>query len=422
MLTVQSLKKKRVRLINNQQMEFLTSTHKFTGMIGGVGSGKSISLGLKSTNIALKGGLYLLTSYTYGALNDVMLPALKDVFGWYGLLDNIHYKINLSNMIVRFMHTGGSIVLRSGEFPDRIRGINADGAGIDEWCYHKNPEHTMRVLIARTRKKKNSQIDIGTTPKGYDYVYEFFVEKKTARKRMINVTTYDNPMLPLDYIETMEEEYSGEYARQELRGEFVDFSTGVIDATNIVIVDRISDEILKSIKVCRFYDLAIKDKQQSDFTASAKGGFSKINGKFYVLDITNEKMHIDKTQRRIVLRAQLEPEVNIGIENEGQMEGYINQTNRDPEMQGINVAGYSCGGKSKVVRAMLWASKIDAGNIIFLKSKWNDKALDQCRGFTQDMTHKHDDMVDAISGLYSMTLNRTSVAGARKPVSILGRR
>jgi len=247
-----------------------------------------------------------------------------------------------------------------------------------------------------------------TTPKGEDYAYDFFMIEKSPNKLLIKSKTRENSFLTDEYVSALEEQYEGAYRDQELEAEFVNFSSGVIDAAAIGIVNSIPIDVYP----CRFYDLAISEKHSADFTASCLGGWSKANGCFYIIDITNEKQEINSIMEKIINLAQTE-EIDIGIEKAGQMEGYITHIARDERMREKRVVAVPPKG-SKVVRAMLWASKIASGQIKMLRANWNRKVISQCNGFTQDMSHRHDDMVDAISGCYQMsTAPRTEFSATR---------
>ena len=49
------------------------------------------------------------------------------------------------------------------------------------------------------------------------------MERVTAHYKMFRVRTRDNPHLDIEYIRALEEDYVGDFARQELDGEFISF-------------------------------------------------------------------------------------------------------------------------------------------------------------------------------------------------------
>jgi predicted phage terminase large subunit-like protein len=383
------------KLANKNQYDFLRAVEPFVGYVGGVGSGKTFILVTKCLLNAMQGRISAIVSFTYTSLRDVVIPTIYEVCGLLKLSLGEHWILNKSEMTLSVC--GTTVFLRSSDNIDRLRGLNLHDAYIEEACYHKNLRDLILMMIGRLRLGHNNQLFMGTTPKGFDDAYEFFVVEADGRKLLLQSKTSDNAFLTREYIEALKAEYTGAYFEQEFNAEFVDFSTGLINANHIEIVAKPPDNI---VKVFRFYDLAVKDKQHNDFTASCLGGFG-ADEKFYILNVTNEKAPIDKTQETIINRSDIEKDVIIGIESAGQMEGYIKQIARDERMRSKIVRAVPVEG-SKVVRAMIWASKIDSENIKMVRGKWNRDFINQCNSFTQDMTHKHDDMIDAMSGCYCM--------------------
>ena len=63
---------------------------------------------------------------------------------------------------------------------------------------------------------------------------------------------------------------------------------------------------------------------------------------------------------------------------------------------------------SKEVRATPFASQVQAGNVLILKSEWNDMYLSELESFPES---KHDDMVDASSDAFNKLMNSRSWGG-----------
>lgn len=147
---------------------------------------------------------------TYGMLRDITLRTFSDVAG------PVLASVNKSDMIAR-MAWGTEILLRSADNPDRLRGINAAWGWLDEAALC--PEGTWEILIARLRQfGQAGPAWLTTTPKGRNWVYRLM-----TAMRMLKARTADNPYLDKLFVKTLENAYTGDFARQELEAEFVTF-------------------------------------------------------------------------------------------------------------------------------------------------------------------------------------------------------
>jgi phage terminase large subunit len=64
---------------------------------------------------------------------------------------------------------------------------------------------------------------ITTTPKGRNWVWREFVENRRASYALFHARTQDNPYLAAEFVDDLEQSYTGSWAAQELGGEFVAF-------------------------------------------------------------------------------------------------------------------------------------------------------------------------------------------------------
>jgi len=151
----------------------------------------------------------------------------------------------------------GEILCRSGDRPDSLRGINADDFGADELSYQK--EATYLVALGRVRRSEDAQIRLVGSPKGMDWVYKMVRNTGCANFKQ---TIYENYFLPKSYIEDLERQYTGDFAKQELLGEIVDFDghatlisrKDVREAIGRQYVQHDNDVRIGSLDVARFGD------------------------------------------------------------------------------------------------------------------------------------------------------------------------
>lgn len=199
-----------------KQREFIFSPKPFSGFVGGVGSGKTLAGAVKTIiqSIQLgKPGVIVAPTYpmlrdatAYTLLNDVLIP-------W-----GIPYSYNKSDAEIEVYNT--RILLRSADKPDRLRGPNLAWAWLDEAAMMR--ASVWDIILGRLRMGPPIAW-ITTTPAGYNWVYRSFVERGDDNYHMVQARTFDNKYLPGEYIESLQAAYTGEFAKQELEGEFTYF-------------------------------------------------------------------------------------------------------------------------------------------------------------------------------------------------------
>jgi len=130
--------------------------------------------------------------------------------------DDAVSEYNRSEMRVLFRN-GSELLFRSADNPDRLRGIDLDYAWIDEGAMC--PAATWDIVIGRLRAHgKAGPCWVTTTPKGRNRLYQ-----RQAQMTVFRASTKDNPYLSPEFVKSLEQAYTGDFARQELLGEFVTF-------------------------------------------------------------------------------------------------------------------------------------------------------------------------------------------------------
>jgi phage terminase large subunit len=129
---------------------------------------------------------------------------------------------------------GHKIFFRTGEHPDRLRGPNLMWAWLDEPAMQR--QLVWKVIEGRLRRRGKPHTVGGSisvsgspsawitgTPAGFNWVHDLWVQSDDPRYRMYTASTAENIYLPPEYVADLEASYSGEFAAQELHGEFVAF-------------------------------------------------------------------------------------------------------------------------------------------------------------------------------------------------------
>ena len=198
-----------------KQDTFIFSESKFPAFIAGVGSGKTLAGCIRAVIHLLQGRTGMIVAPTYPMLRDITQRTLFEILD--GM--NLHYTYNKAEGVIQ---RGKAIVyLRSSDKPDRLRGVNLAWAYLDEAALMR--EMVWKVILGRLRMA-NPCAWITTTPAGYNWVWQQWVEMEDPNYEIIHATSRDNIYLPHEYIEDLVASYSEEFAQQEIEGEFVAFA------------------------------------------------------------------------------------------------------------------------------------------------------------------------------------------------------
>lgn len=227
--------------LNEPQAEFLALEHKYRAFVAGFGSGKTVA---GAAGICQHVWEYprINSGYfapTYPLIHDIFYPTIEEVaFDW-----GLKTKLNESHKEVHFFSGSkyrSTVICRSMENPGDIAGFKIGHAQVDELDLLKQEKAALawRKIIARMRYAVaglRNGIDVTTTPEGFKFVYQQFVEEVGKRPElaklygMIQASTYDNEAnLPVDYIDSLRLSYPPQLIEAYLRGRFVNLASGAV--------------------------------------------------------------------------------------------------------------------------------------------------------------------------------------------------
>jgi len=190
------------------QYDFYTCKDRIAAYIGGIRSGKSFAGVLWAIEQASQpGAVVLIVAPTYPMLRDVDWVEAQKFLGGAVIINKSEMAMDIPG--------GGRLLFRSADTPDRIRGISANAALIDEAGYCT--ADTYNIVLGRLSGDPGL-LRIVTTPKGRNWLY-----KQQDAMTVFRSSTFDNKALTADYLKTVKNTYTGNFARQELYGEFVGF-------------------------------------------------------------------------------------------------------------------------------------------------------------------------------------------------------
>jgi predicted phage terminase large subunit-like protein len=215
----------------------------------------------------------------------------------------------------------------------------------------------------------------------------------TEHVDLITQKTSENPFLSEEYELDLRKRYTSQYAAQELDAEVVEFSAGVIKHSWFVECDYI-----RPSAGVRAWDLAVSIKTSADFSAGALMFHS--GSKICIGHMVHGKFEYPDFQQKLIETAHSDGRnIHIIIELAGQQRGYIDDLKRLPPLSGYVIKAINPRA-DKLARAMPWISRAELGGILVCKAPWNQAFYDECDAFSADMSHDHEDMVDAVSMAY----------------------
>lgn len=203
------------------QYAFLENESKFTGMISGIGAGKTWAGGVKAIKRITDGSGTngLIGANSYPQLENSTLPPFLAMLDEYGL----RYELKMHKHRLYVWNGKQKILINvlSLEKYNLIRGLEIGWFWVDEAAYIL--AIAWKILIGRLRCKKSKKLEgwITTTPNGYNWLYDEFAKKKRKNYYYIRVHTRDNKYLVDGYVESLEESYDTEMQKQEMAGEFM---------------------------------------------------------------------------------------------------------------------------------------------------------------------------------------------------------
>ena len=327
---------------------------------------------------------------TYRMLTDSTLAAFLDLTRTGGVLR----AFNKSDMTAELVN-GVRVLFRSADEPDRLRGVNIGWFVLDEGALCTR--ETWLILIARLREEPG-RAWVCTTLRGFDWVYETFVKTDSTDYAVIRSSTRDNPFLPSSFVQRLEAQYTQQWQRQEIEGEFCELEGTLFKRQWFQIVDHAPDE---SLRWFRYWDLAASVRTQADFSASACLALSS-EGDVYVRDIIKLKAEWPEVRKTIIATALSEVRVVVGIESAMHGLAAVQELLREPDLLNTSLRSIRVD-RDKVSRALPIASRAEQGKVKLIGGNWIGDFLDEATAFPNGA---HDDQIDAVSGAFHMIARR----------------
>lgn len=200
------------------QRAFVESTERFVAFISGIGAGKTVGgIGRLLRNVYEwnVGHTGFVVAPTVPSLRTTIIPELEK----WGVLNRCEF--NRSEKRLDFPN-GSTVFLDSADNDRKIQRLRGPSIG---WFWMDEAatidKRAWDILIGRLRDGDYLNAAVTTTPKGYNWIHDRFVDADDTEV-IRGVPSHSNPHLPDEYDE-ITGEYDGSFYEQEVLGQFTEF-------------------------------------------------------------------------------------------------------------------------------------------------------------------------------------------------------
>ena len=379
------------------QQDVFNSPTRFKIVAAGRRTGKSrLAAWLLIINALQEGkGQVYYVAPTQGQARDIM---------WSTLLDLAHPIIkssHINNLQITLIN-GCIISLKGADRPETMRGVSLKFLVLDEYADMK-PSVWEQILRPALADQKGQAMFIGT-PMGRNHFYELYRYAELEDDDSFQAwhfTSYDNPLLDPEEIDTAKKSMSSYAFRQEFLASFEAMGSEIFKEEWIEFEDKEPDEgdYYIAVDLAGFANLEAATKSKNtrlDQTAIAvvKAG---TNG-WWIAKIIHGRWDIKKTAKKIFDAVEKYRPVAVGIEK-GALKNavlpYLTDIMKSSQ-RFFRVEELTHGNKKKTDR-IVWAlqGRFEHGQITINKGEWNSQFLDELFQFPNTLVH--DDLVDALS-------------------------
>ena len=202
----------------------------YLALIGGFGAGKTKAFCYKTIimaglNAGYEGAIAEPTNFL---TRTHLIPNMEEAL--YEMKIPFDFEKSLQIFHLHFREGSTKIYCLSGENYQRLVGYNLAFFGSDETdtSPHEVAQEMWNKAISRVRRGAKRQIYTTSTPEGYKFLHDFFSKKAGPDRRAIHASSYDNPFLDKDYIESMRKNYTEAQWKVWALGQFGNLHTSLV--------------------------------------------------------------------------------------------------------------------------------------------------------------------------------------------------
>ncbi len=192
--------------------------------------------------------------------------------------------------------------------------------------------------------------------------------------------------------------------RSQYQGDPTISLAGNFDRENLRFISP--EEVPPGLEIVRGWDIAVTEKQTSDFSAGCLLAYDAEEDRLFILDMHRTKQSWTKLRKTMIERTYRDHEEfrvhRIGIEA---VAGFIvvAQDLKKVFLGTVRVERKRPPRGGKLLRAQPWLNKIEAGRVFLVRGPWNKEFIAELEVFPLG---DHDDQVDAVSTAWETVMGR----------------
>lgn len=332
---------------------------------------------------------------TQGQARDIMWNTLLELGN--PVISGSH----VNNMQIKLIN-GATISLKGADRPETMRGVSLKFLVLDEYADMK-PSVWETVLRPALADQKGHALFIGT-PLGRNHFYDLYKYAELGNDSTYQAwhfTSYDNPLLDPEEIDTAKQSMSSYAFRQEFMASFEALGSEIFKENWVAFSNEepeVGDYYI-AVDLAGFADVASNATGKSKKLDNTAISIVKVNENgWWVADIVYGRWDIKKTARKIFEAVEAYEPISVGIEK-GALRNAVMPYLTDLMKSGnrfFRVEELTHGNKKKVDR-VVWAlqGRFEHGKIELSEGEWNTAFLDELFQFPNPLVH--DDLVDSLS-------------------------
>ncbi len=331
---------------------------------------------------------------TQGQARDIMWQTLLE------LGNPVITGSHINNLQIKLVN-GATISLKGADRPETMRGVSLKFLVLDEYADMK-PDVFEQILRPALADQKGCAMFIGT-PMGRNHFYELYKYADLGDDETYKAwhfTSYDNPILDPNEIDTAKKSMSSYAFRQEFMASFEARGSEMFKEDWVKFDEEGVDEgdYYIAIDLAGFEEVNKKRTKNARLDETAIAVVKVNPDGWYVENIIHGRWTLDETAAKIFQAVRDYRPVSVGIEK-----GIAKQAVMSPllDLQKrhgtfFRVEELTHGNKKKTDRVM-WAlqGRFENGFVTLSRGERNARFLDQLFQFPDPLTH--DDLVDALA-------------------------
>jgi len=332
---------------------------------------------------------------TQGQARDIMWQTLLELGS--PVISGSH----INNLQIKLIN-GATISLKGADRPETMRGVSLKFLVLDEYADMK-PDVFEQILRPALTDQKGCAVFIGT-PMGRNHFYDLYKYGELGSDETYKTwhfTSYDNPLLDPDEIDTAKKSMSSYAFRQEFMASFEARGSEMFKEDWVkVSEDQPTEEgdYYIAVDLAGFEEVNKKRTKNSKLDDTAIAVVLVNENGWFVENIIYGRWTLEETAQKIFQAVRDYKPLSVGIERgiskQAVMSPLVDLQKRHGTF--FRVEELTHGNKKKTARVM-WAlqGRFENGQVTLKKGDWNIKFLDQLFQFPDPLTH--DDLVDALA-------------------------